>query len=299
MEKISSIETAEHCAIEWPADLVRGSHFKCGLVMPIWNRPAVTKRTLDSIRCSDHGDMVLVLVDDASESRHTREIIRDFNPPGLVVIKVRVVRPCVSRPSMYYALRMGWDVLFHYLDCEYLGTLDSDVEVKEDWMERIYEVERVGSERYGRCIVGGFRSHAKGVLSCHEGYWRTQYFAGINATFKRDMYPELIRPCLVGVLWDFDVQRALLQGNVPILLTRPSVIQHTGHYGTWSSGLLEHDISLDYHFPYIATKELYYQLARPVRISLRIMLKVLVILNERFLQRWLLPMRLRRMRRAH
>lgn len=240
----------------------------------------VLKRSLESIDRSDHAGLVMVLVDDRSDDCHAKKLIRDFNPPGMAVIKLRLMRPCVGRPSMYHALRMGWDVLAAYLDCDCFGVLDSDVEVKRDWLDRLLHVERMGSERYGRCVVGGFRAHTKPVLESYPEYWVVQHFAGINSVFKSSLYPEIVRPALSESLWDYAVQRILLRANIPVLLTRPSVVQHIGRHGTWSYGIFAYAVSLDYHFPFMARSEVYYQMVRPVRVLSRYAFKVLLLLYK-------------------
>ncbi len=60
------------------------------------------------------------------------------------------------------------------------------------------------------------------------------------------IYDKIVRPCLSGLDWDWLMVEQMHDHNYPILCTRPSVIQHIGRDGLWSSSNGTYDVAIDY-----------------------------------------------------
>lgn len=250
------------CSVEWPASLRQGQSFRCGMVMPIWNRPSEVRRSLESIRRSKMTGAVLVLVDDASDNTHTKALIDSFVLEHAPVIKIRRLVPVRYRPSMHVALRLGWDLLSRYLQCDYLGVLDSDIAVHANWLQRLYQVSDIASNDYPCFVLSGFNTHRHISLKVCPDYVIKRTVGGVSLLFATRYYADIVHPVLTTSLWDWQLMGVCAHRGIPVLATRPSVVQHTGRHGAWSRGRFLYDVAWDYDMPFLSSHILYYRLLR-------------------------------------
>lgn len=235
-------------------------HYQIGLVITTYNRPAYLKRCLHSLSGSNLEETLLLLVDDGSDDPRTLEMIRDFNPSGVALLKAfrRQKEGC----AMYENLRYGWDLLREQYGCTYLSNLDPDALVRPHWLPRIKELYEQERPHHGGLLVTGFNAYQHPVLDQIKNGYQKQSLGGLNLFFDGTLYDEAVSPALVDIDWDWRIVHALQERNYPILCTRPSVIQHIGREGFWSGKSSVFDFAVDYGSAnrlYMALSTLYFR----------------------------------------
>jgi glycosyltransferase involved in cell wall biosynthesis len=252
------LEDAKDYRIEWPESLKFGMRFRVGWAISAWNRPLELKRSLDSIAQSDMRNTVLVLVDDASSNPYTKNILREFRIHDIPIIKIHRIAKVHARPNNQVSLRIAWDVLHSYCDCEYMGVLDSDTLVRKHWTQRLCDIADIARKEYDYFILSGFNTHRHRNLSTHKHYVTKASLGGINMLFPRNHYMEVVRASLNYHLWDWRLCIICAYKNAALLALRPSVIQHIGYFGIWSKGRIHCDMALDYYFPPLSSYRIIY-----------------------------------------
>ena len=218
--------------------------FDVGLVIPTWNRPETLKRMLRSLSASDLEGVAVLLVDDASDSAETRQLLATADARfGLAR------RRCRDGPNIHQSLKYGWDLLLRECRCRYLVGLDSDTLVKPDWIKRLRALHDKLGPRYSRLLLTGFHTPGHALLDRYGDYGVKKSVGGVNLFFGAELYAGLIRPSLQAIFWDWYLMEACQEQKVTLACTLPSVVQHIGSSGMWSRGALFHDWAPDYKFP--------------------------------------------------
>jgi glycosyltransferase involved in cell wall biosynthesis len=229
--------------LELPTQALQDS-YQIGLVMTTYNRPHFLRRCLDTLHSSFLDNVIILLVDDGSDDEETLAILHSFSIPNVPIIKAFRLQKDGCR--MYENLCYGWDLLCKQYACTYLCNLDSDTIVKKHWLselQAVYEIERPAQ---GPLIVTGFNAEPHPIIKPMKRYYVKKSIGGINLFFDQMIYDEIVRPHLTDIYWDWQVVEAMHEHNYPILCTRPSVIQHIGQEGLWSSPHRVYDVAIDY-----------------------------------------------------
>ena len=216
----------------------RTGNFEVGLVISTYNRPYYLWKTLRCLKKTLHArNVVIVVVDDASKSRITLNLISRLARSNLAVTTIikQEHEGCGIRDS----LRTGWDFLLKNHSPRYLCNIDSDVLMKPGWLEKIQNLYICQRALLGPLLVTGFNADNHPVLEEREDYVIKETIGGLNMFFDVDFYQETIRPNLFFDAgnqpgWDWKVVHAIHKKGYPILCTRPSVLQHIGRYGFFS-----------------------------------------------------------------
>lgn len=210
-----------------------------GLVITTFNRPWYTWRTFRQLRQSLIGNnTAIAVVDDASTSPLTVALINGLSIGNAPLTKI------MNRDStgfnVHRSLRKGWDYLLEHHDCRYLCNIDPDVVMKPGWLDSLQALHQRERARQGQLIVTGFDAHTHPVTEVHEDYSLKKSVGGLNMFFDAALYHEIVRPNLKyddqsKIGWDWCVVEAMQECGYSLLCTRPSMLQHIGKTGKFSS----------------------------------------------------------------
>jgi len=222
--------------------------FDIGLVITTWNRPLYLRRTLEHLAHSVLTNTIVAIVDDASSSAETRQLVRDLSLGATPVVKVFRLRR--RGYAVHEALRDGWDLLAHEYGCRLLANVDPDTIMKPDWLQRLVEVCDRESARQGPLIITGFNSREHDTIREAGDYCVKSSIGGLNMLFDAALYRDVVRPSLQyepmsEVGWDWYVVASMRARGYPFLCLRPSVVQHIGEVGRFSRPE-RHDVADDY-----------------------------------------------------
>ena len=204
------------------------------LIIPIYERPEYLRRTLNSLKQTGFGtDKTehILLVDDGSQHPDIERICSEFlnyrngsyrkyQNAGIAANLLRGLDQCGS--------------------CQAIITLDSDFEVKPDFINKLLLL----LHQHPDAIVTGFNAHSHPVISVHDGYVVKQSIGGGNLCFTRETYHKHIRPALTDNMWDWRMCQSVQQAGGKFLCTSPSVAQHIGIDSTLNHA--NADRALDY-----------------------------------------------------
>jgi len=217
--------------------------YEIGLVITTFNRPHYVEKCLNSLQNSVLDNVIIVIVDDASDMEETISLIKDFSMPNVPVIKI--FKQERDGFAVHHSLQVGWDLLSEKYHCHYLCNLDSDALVTNNWMNRLSALYKIQRPKRGPLIVTGFHAHSHPVLKEYDDYRIKKSIGGLNMFFDLQLYQKIIRPNLV-LCWDDDVVKAMQVFKYSILCTKPSVIQHLGKMGHWSNIESGYDMAFDF-----------------------------------------------------
>lgn len=229
--------------VAWPRPRPAAGAASTGLVITTWNRPEYVRRSFRSLARSGLRDVVVVVVDDASDDARTRRLVAELSLPVPIV---RMWRRERREPGIHRGLLAGWELCAGELGCELLGNLDSDAIVRPGWLEAERALLSREGERRGEVVVTGFHAVRHRVIASHADYREKKSVGGMNLLFGRAVYERHVREALAGRNWDWRLVRALEAAGVPMLATRPSVAQHIGRRGLFSSAELGFDVATDW-----------------------------------------------------
>ncbi len=209
----------------------RSCRSRTGLVVTTYDRPRLLRRLLATLRRVELSNCVLLLVDDAS-SEQTRRLVEEYrHPSASVITAVRRLRDDCQLPAN---LRFAWDKLVAEYGCERLLCLDADTLVQPDFLASL-EAAFDATTTHGQRIVSGFNAPSHQVLAETPSLAEKASLGGVNLYFDAAVYASHVRETLRDMRWD----RALADHAGPETLrffaTTPSVVQHTGRTGFWSS----------------------------------------------------------------
>ena len=242
---MDSAQLRSKYAIYWPEkpELQPGQRFRYGVVVPTFNRSDILRRMLASLRSSDLSDAVIVFVDDASTIKETINQINVFDMPGVPII--RIWRLHNDGFKVHESLLVSWQLLSEQLGCENLVVLDSDTQVRYDWLQRLDSVYSELSKKHRQLILSGFNTFNHETIKDFGHYRLKKSLGGINLFFARSMFESVVRKQLLPD-WDWMLVRYCKEHEIPLYCLYPSVIQHIGKYGVYSRGLHNFDWSMDY-----------------------------------------------------
>lgn len=239
----------------WKNNIEKFSNFenKIGIVISCFNRPDYLSRTLKSISKSNMSNTILCIIDDHSSNTKIWKLISKFKiyNQNCKIIKIRNEKNLGIR----YSLKKGWDLL--YPMCEYLCNIDSDVIVKKNWLNKLKNTEKNSKKilNTSKVIVSGFNcieSCNHPIKKIYPTFYKKETVGGINLFFNKNTYQDVLSPVLVSgnqnLFWDWEVCKKAKIKNCPILVTKPSVIQHIGIKGLNSgkSKKVRYDIAEDF-----------------------------------------------------
>ena len=136
---------------------------------------------------------------------------------------------------------------FLYPKCDFLVTLDSDVELKRDWLIKLNEAYEEGKRVFPNAkdfLVTGFNCTSTcthKIKKTYPKFHTKNTIGGINMFYHKNIYNNIIdsiRRSKKGKNhgWDWGVCHYCNTHNIPILVTNPSVVQHIGITGVNSRG---------------------------------------------------------------
>jgi glycosyltransferase involved in cell wall biosynthesis len=210
--------------------------YKYGILICCYNRPEYLKQTLDSLKKTKLEDSLVYIIDDHSNNLKTIELIKNFNIPSVTIKKERNLQNLGITKS----LKKGFSYL--YTCCEFLTNLDSDVILKPDWLEKLHNVYVNGKAKFPQAknlLVSGFnctKSCAHKINKTYDLFYAKKTIGGINTFFHNSFFNNY---CFVlrnttknkNYGWDWNLCRYCRRNNIPILVTKPSVVQHIGFRG--------------------------------------------------------------------
>lgn len=214
-----------------------------GVVIPIFNRPEYVNKCFSTLKKSNLNGLAIILVDDNSNNI-TKDIIKNFSHPNIVH---KIFKP--SNKGMHDSFIKGFDYLLNnHNTIEYLITLDSDTIHKPNWFQEMLHIYKKYSIN-NNIIVTGFNtvpSHK--ILETNEDHHIKKSCGGVSMMFNKGMYNEFIKNSFLRTKngWDWDVMKHCETKNIPIICTKPSVIQHIGVRGIHSSYDGKYDIAIDF-----------------------------------------------------
>jgi glycosyltransferase involved in cell wall biosynthesis len=233
--------------------------YKYGIIICCYNRPEFLKKTLESLKHTNKEDLnqsIIYIIDDHSDNKETTKIIEDYdikNLDGVDTLGLKINR---NRHNIGIAKSLEKGFTYLYPKCEYLTNIDSDVLVKPNWLSKLQEVY----ERSNRDIndgngvlVSGFNCTPLNcehkILSSNDLYHVKRSIGGINTFFHRDKYDDYINVIgnvKNGAHWDWRLCDHCKRQHIPIIVSKPSVIQHIGFNGLNSFGKEKYDYAEDF-----------------------------------------------------
>lgn len=197
---------------------------KLGILICSYNRPQYLRQCLESIERADLSQVeTIVIIDDASTDPKTHALIDEFEVKGVQVIKVFSKINRSIKGSLLY----GFDLLFK--DHDVVTNLDGDAIVANNFIEVLLKLHNTFQ---GDCIVSGFNTTVKNrnpILTEMKTYFLKKYVSGINILVNKNIYEKYVRPSLQKEgNWDFNTSLASEADGKPVVVAKPSVVQHIG-----------------------------------------------------------------------
>ena len=224
---------------------------KTGIVVPLYSRSKYVEKFFESINKSNLENCIIVLIDESQTQKinddkiRTHQLIKSFRNNNIIVVKVYKN----NHGNMFDSILRGFDFLSNF--CEFLVTVDSDVIFKNNWINKLYNLNNIINDK---CILTGYNSNLHKVKETFNNYYLKESLGGCNICFKTEYYHNYFRFCLHSYKWDTNISNCANNNNFKIICTNPSVIQHlgiesTGHrkkFGSNKIDKINHDIALDF-----------------------------------------------------
>ena len=200
-----------------------------GLVIPIYARPHYLKRCFDSLRRITTKPDVIILYDDASVDPAVIELAKEFsdNP----ICKTITLRALVNS-GIRSALREGVDYAFG-VGCDVVVNMDSDMIGLPHFLQEILSLQAAHPAQMVSGINCTMRQKTgeerNPLISEHENYYLKKYVAGQCLCYNEMAYNKFVRPALlIDGNWDHNASIASDRAGLPIVVCKPSVVQHIG-----------------------------------------------------------------------
>ena len=210
--------------------------FKFGILICCYNRPEYLEKTLASLKNTDLKETIIYIIDDNSTDTKTVKLINDFD-----ILNVKIIK---ERNDKNLGITKSLEKGFTYLNncCEFITNLDSDVILKKNWLEQLYKVYIEGKIKFPDAknfIVTGFNctsSCLHKIENTYDAFYTKKTLGGINTFFHNSFSKEYIQILKESSGnknhgWDWNLSYYCQKNNVPILVTKPSVVQHIGFNG--------------------------------------------------------------------
>lgn len=220
-----------------------GGSINIGIVITIYKRYSYLKLLLKSLEKCKLDNIFICFVDDFSNDTNITNLLLNFcKSRNCFIINNK------KNMGLFTSLKIGLENIKD--KCDYMCNLDSDVIVKKNWIQDLYDVYNNYSEQYNtnKFLVSGFNClktcwHNK-IVSESDNYIIKNSIGGVNMFYHKSLYNEIIKSCLNNISWDWCVVNKMHVNNYPILITKPSVIQHIGFNGVNSTKVC--DIAEDF-----------------------------------------------------
>jgi glycosyltransferase involved in cell wall biosynthesis len=218
---------------------------RIGLVVSAFNRPEYLSDTLQELQAKsfgNHFELEVILIDDHSEEE-ARRLVDSFHLDGCLLFKVRMPR----NSGISKVLTLGWGLLSSR-GCDFLCNLDSDVALKDGWLEELLKTYQTARSqlKVNNLIVTGFNTKNHPVRAEYPSFLVKDSVGGINLFFPTPLYRVCIAKALASNwFWDWEVCKLSQMKKIPLVCTRPSVIQHMGAIGV-NSEEGNHDYAEDF-----------------------------------------------------
>lgn len=227
--------------------------FKVGIVMTAFDRPEFLRTSLLSLAASElDKDVVVVIVDDHSQSRDAVAMIKEFALAKATLIKVRLP----ENKGLIEALLAGTNLIKDHV--QYITNLDPDTYLKKGWVPEMVKTFKAiqKREKHDRFLLTGFNTLKHPVIGCEDetDYKKVQtqcctrfqpktYYCpkkdvgGINFFYSKSFFVSHIEAQLGRSkpnwrLWDWDLVHHFQEHQLKMFATSPSLIQHLGSVGT-------------------------------------------------------------------
>ena len=177
---------------------------------------------------------------------YTQRMLSAFELGSTPVVTLRRIEREGNRS--YDNLRIAWRWLADEIGVELLANLDADAVARRDWLTRVVALHDARRASAGYLIATGFNAAAPlhPVISEHDDHYVKASIGGFNLCFDHPTFATVVEPALHSPGWDWDVVRNLVRVGGRLVCTRPSVVQHIGRVGIYSSPLHSHDRAVDY-----------------------------------------------------
>lgn len=229
--------------------LFYSSRYMFGIVLCCFDRPQYLEKTLNSLKSSNLNNTIICIIDDHSSNSKTIDLIQNFKIPGIDIIKIRNE----VNMGINHSLLKGFNKIYPL--CEYMTNIDSDVIMKSNWLDTLYETY-ISTKKYNinsyESIVTGFncnQSCLHKIIKSYPEFHIKKSIGGINMFFHRNIYDILFVDILKNSPknhgWDWNIVNKSNELNIKLVSTNPSVIQHIGYEGL-NSKINITDIAEDY-----------------------------------------------------
>lgn len=176
----------------------------------------------------------LRLVSGAGPDPRAETLVRHWSLPFTPVVKILKNQ----HANMYDSYRQAFRMLVSAFDCHYLVCLDSDVIVRADWLTTLldlYSEQSLAGD--GPLIVSGFHTKAHKTIQEGANFRLKESVGGLNLLFSRTVWEDWVDPRLTSLAWDRELGSAVCQAGGRLMVSKPSVVNHIGRSGVWSSWL--------------------------------------------------------------
>jgi glycosyltransferase involved in cell wall biosynthesis len=199
---------------------------KTGLLITAYNRPEYLKQCLESVsKIGYFGELVILIIDDCSQSKETIQLIKDFQIADTEVNKMYLTK----NQGIKNALQIGFNYLFSK-ECEIVMNLDGDAIVKPEFLDGLAALKKA----YPFHIVSGFNTQTVDLktkklrhrtLNAFSDHCIKESIGGINMVINKNDYLKKVLPSLKRPgHWDWNVCALVKQ----FVVSTPSVVQHIG-----------------------------------------------------------------------
>lgn len=227
--------------------------YKYGIVLCCYNRPEFLKKTLYSLSQSNLENCVICIIDDCSTDANTINLIKNFKINNISIIKIRNA----NNLGISKSLLRGFETLLP--KCYYLTNIDSDVIMKKNWLstlEYTYNKVKNSNLKGSDYIITGFNCSVcvHPIIKQYDSFNHKKSIGGINMFFQYKLFTRMFKKILFDAKkkrtrprsgWDWIVVYKANELNIPLISTKPSVIQHIGITGM-NSDKQKYDYAEDY-----------------------------------------------------
>ena len=167
-----------------------------------------------------------------STDMSTKNIISSFQVNGVPIIKIFKT----YHGNMYDSIKCGADMAINTFNVKYIVNLDSDTIHKKNWLTSLRTMYHDVQKSFtGPIICGGFNYEEWNGNFVKENIEEKQLAAGINMFYNATDYKNVVRWSLVNTGWDIALAKLIKKTNGHMFAIYPSVIQHIGKNGMWST----------------------------------------------------------------
>ena len=205
------------------------------LVVRSYNRPDYLKSTMLSLLQSDIELCSRRLIyDDCSSNQETRNILND---PQLTKAKNKEFQVIIGEKNL--GCKHSYKkALENAKDCEYICVVDNDVNVKPNFIQKLYDTyeDAFNVYKHEHLLLTGFNptnAHINCIIEKHPTFYRKETCGGINYFFH-SKFKQYIQD-----KWSIDhdnyVQRSMKRDKYPLVCMNEGVVQHIGEIGLHSN----------------------------------------------------------------